>query len=73
MPHTVKCRRGPKLRAHRSPSMVAMPMVSMVARRRDSRYSSMKYVMEISLMDMVEVSDARNSRKKNSMDQNIPP
>lgn len=69
----VKSLRGPKLMAHSTPPTRAMTDESIVAFRRVMCFSSQKYVMEISLMETVEVSDARNSSRKKRVDHIIPP
>ena len=63
----------PKLSAHRAPKNIATPALTAVARRRLIPFSSVKKAIEISLMEMVDVSEATKSRKKKSVDQITPP
>lgn len=72
-PKSVKSLRQPNERAHRVPNRAAIPVLSTTALRRFIFSSSMKKVIAISLMEMVEVSDARKRRKKKSVDHTVPP
>ena len=65
--------RLPKLRAQRRPPNRAIREDTIVAFFRLIRFSSQKNVMEISLMDIVEVSEARKRRRKNKVDHTTPP
>ena len=51
-----------------TPSTMQMPVLSIVAERRSIFSSSIKHTMQVSLIDMVEVSEAKNSNTKNASD-----
>lgn len=57
---------GPNDRAHRVPSDIAINVRSTVAVRRDILNSSQANEMNISLIEIVDVSEASASRKKNN-------
>ena len=59
--------------AHNEPKNIDSPILVAVALRRDILNSSHRYAVVISAIEMVEVSDARNSRRKNNVAQNDPP
>ena len=63
----------PKLSAHNEPRIMAMAVLTKVAVRRFIFSSSTMNTMEISLMDMVDVSEASIRRKKNNDDHTTPP
>ena len=49
-------------------STMQMPVLSIVAERRFIFSSSIKHTIQVSLIDMVEVSEAKNSNTKNASD-----
>ena len=59
--------------AHNEPNTMAMIVLSHVAFLRDMLCSSVKNVMKISLIEMVDVIEAKNSSTKNANDQKYPP
>lgn len=65
--------KAPKLKAQSNPPTSAIAEEIMVAHLRFSFFSSQKYDMEISLIETVEVNEARKRRRKKRVDQIIPP
>ena len=72
-PNIVMSLRGPKLRAHNRPPTTLMAAERRVADLRLIFFSSQKKDIEISLIDTVEVSEARKRRRKKRVDHTIPP
>ena len=72
MPNTRTPPRQPNDSAHRVPNAMAMPMLRRVALRRFIPRSSHMQAMEISLIEIVLVSDARNSNRKKSVLHKAP-
>lgn len=72
MSHIVKLLNGPKLKAHKTPPTSPIKELIIVDFLRENPCSSQKYEMDISLMDTVEVREARNSRIKKRVDQINP-
>ena len=64
---------GPKERAQREPNVIAIPMHSIDAFSRVILSYKKKKAIEISAIEMVEVIDAKNNRKKNDAAQMFPP
>ena len=60
-------------RAHSTASDPTTAAVTQIAFRREKLRSSMRNVIKISLSEMVDVSDAKNSSTKNRMAQTYPP
>lgn len=73
MPNIVKSLKGPKLNAQINPPASPISDETTVDFLRLHLFSSQKYVIDISLMDTVEVSDARKRSRKNNVDQIAPP
>lgn len=72
-PKIVKSERGPNDKAHNTPKKPQISVFSNVAFWRFNPCSSIKNEMEISLMDIVDVREAKNNNKKNATDQKCPP
>ena len=71
-PQRVAPESGPNERAQAVPATMAMAVVRMVAAERRIWHSSVKNAIEISLIDMVDVSDATSSRRKKSVAHTLP-
>ena len=56
-----------------TPPMSAIHRLSVEALVRDIFFSSLRNAIDTSLIEIVEVSDAKNNRKKNRIDHNCPP
>ena len=69
----VKSDNAPKLNAQITPKTQAIIVFKIVAFLLDILFSSTKKAIDISLIDIVEVSDAKNRRKKNKADHTTPP
>ena len=73
MPNMVTSTSGPNDNAHSVPRPIAINVRRIVAARRDIWNSSQTKAMNISLIEMVDVSEASTSRKKNNVLQTSPP
>ena len=73
MPKIFQSAAAPNDSAQSEPKTMAMTVLSIEAFSRVIFHSSQKKEMEISLMEMVDVIDARKSRKKKAVAHICPP
>lgn len=72
-PHIVQPLKQPNDNAQNVPKNIAIPVFRYVALERLIFFSSVRYAIDTSLIEIVEEIDAKNSRKKKRVDQKMLP